>query len=129
MKKRVSKKENNQQLKQGSPNSIEKLEGGEGGRASLKFFFEEFWSFNVFDVAKLRFSSHQLIKINMICLYIKPEVKKKHDATAMITAINETCIGVLYENDYLVSGIFLMREMSNLLVSRSDSAPNLQGFP
>ena len=47
----------------------------------------------------------------------------------MITAINETCIGGLYENDYLVSGIFLMREMSNLLVSSSDSTPNLQGFP
>ena len=76
MKKRVSKEENNQQLKQGSPNSIENLEGGEGGRASLKFCFEAFWSFNVFDVAKLRFSSHQLIKINMICLYIKPEVKE-----------------------------------------------------
>ena len=68
------------------------------------------------------------IECSMIYLYIKPEVKK-HDATAMITAVNETCIGGLYENDYLVSGIFLMREMSNLLVSSSDSTPNLQGFP
>ena len=49
-----------------------KVEKGEEWACCL----EEFWSFNVFDVAKLRFRSHQLIKISMIYLYIKPEVKR-----------------------------------------------------
>ena len=31
-------------------------------------------------------------KISMIFLYIKPELKK-NDTTAMITAINEVCLG------------------------------------
>ena len=33
----------------------------------------------------------------MTCAYIKPEVKK-NDATTMITAINEACIGRLDES-------------------------------
>ena len=47
----------------------------------------------------------------------------------MTTAINETCIGGLYENYNLVNVIFLKKEMSIFLSSRSDSTPNLQGFP
>ena len=38
----------------------------------------------------------QLIKVSMIYLYIKPEVKK-HDSTVKTTSINEACIGWLHE--------------------------------
>ena len=41
---------------------------------------------------QIRFSNPRLIKINMIYLYIKPEVKKMIKKT-MTTAINEACIG------------------------------------
>ena len=47
----------------------------------------------------------------MMYLYMKLEVKK-HDITAMTTAINEACNGWLHENCYLVRGIFLVWEMS-----------------
>ena len=50
----------------------------------MKFFLKKFWPFNVFDMPKIRLSNHQLIKISMIYLYIKPEIKI-NDATAMIT--------------------------------------------
>ena len=51
----------------------------------------------------------------MIYVYIKPEVKK-NDTTAMTAVINETCIWRLHENCYLVREIFLVREMSNILL-------------
>ena len=51
----------------------------------------------------------------MIYVYIKPEVKK-NDTTAMTAAINEACIWRLHENCYLVREIFLVREMSNILL-------------
>ena len=37
----------------------------------------EFWLFNAFLMLHIRFGNHRLIKINMIYVYIKPEVKKK----------------------------------------------------
>ena len=43
------------------------------------------------------FSKHQLIKISMTGVYIKPEVRKK-DTTAMTTATNKACIGWIDEN-------------------------------
>ena len=54
-------------MKQGFPNSIK----------IWKFYLEEFWPFNAFAILKIRFSNHRLIKISMIYLHIKPEVKKK----------------------------------------------------
>ena len=53
---------------------------------------EEVWPFNAFVILITTFSKHRLIKINMTCMYVNPEVKKK-DTTAMITAANEACIG------------------------------------
>ena len=50
---------------------------------------------------QIRFSNHRLIKISILYLHIKPEVKKT-DTTAMSTAINKACIGWLHENCYLV---------------------------
>ena len=81
------------------------LKGGEGG---WEFCLEKFWPFNAFVMLQVRFSNHQLTKISMIYLYIKPKVKKKNNTTAMTTAINEGCIGRLHENCYLVRRIFMM---------------------
>ena len=50
---------------------------------------------------QIRFSNPRLIKISMIYLYIKPEVKKKNDTAAMTTAINEASIG---EGDFSGAG-------------------------
>ena len=49
---------------------------------------------------QIRISNPRLIKISMIYLYIKPEVKK-NDTTAMNIAINEACIG---ERDFSGTG-------------------------
>ena len=45
----------------------------------------------------------QLIKVSMIYLYIKPEVKK-NDTTAMTTTINEACIVLFREEGLLWCG-------------------------
>ena len=47
---------------------------------------------NVFFMLKTTFPRHQLIKISMICAYIKPEVKKNYTA-AITIAKNEAFIG------------------------------------
>ena len=72
-----------------------------------KFCLKEFWSFNAFVMLQIRFSNPQLIKISMIYLYIKSEVKKNNTA-AMTTAINEAVV--------LVRGIFLVWEMRIFLL-------------
>ena len=113
MKRRSSKEEN--KLKQRLPNSIER------GRKGWEFCLEEFWPFIAFFMLQIRFSNHRLIKITIIHLYIKPEVKK-NDTTAMTAAISEACIGRLYENCYLVRVIFSVQEM------RQDS-PIYRVFP
>ena len=69
MKKGRSKEEN--KLKQGFPNSIERW------RRSWEFCLEEFRPFIAFIILQIRFSNHQLIKISIIYLYIKCEVKKR----------------------------------------------------
>ena len=51
-------------------------------------------------MVKKTFSKHRLIKISMTYLYIKPEVKK--DSTAMNTATNEACTGLLDKTCYLM---------------------------
>ena len=50
-------------------NSIERW------RKGLEIFVEEFLPFNVFIIVQIRFSNNRQIKIIMIYLYIKPEVK------------------------------------------------------
>ena len=100
------------------------LKSGEGG---WKFCLEEFWPFNAFVKLQIRFSNHRLMKVAMIYLSIKPEVKK-NDTTAMTTAINKACIGRLHENYYLVRGIFLVRKMSIFLVLGGVLTP-FTGFP
>ena len=62
----------------------------------------------------------------MICVYIKPEVKKD-DAAAMTTAINEAWELGESESCYLVREIFLVREMSNILLM-DGILPYPQGF-
>ena len=84
MKKGRSKEEN--KLEQSFPNSTERW------RRGWEFCLEEFWSFIAFTMLQIRFSNHRLIKISIIYLYKKPEVKKKNDTTAMTAAINEACI-------------------------------------
>ena len=75
-------------MRQGFPNSFERwgrgLEILLGGILTVQCF------------CHIRISNHSLIKISIICLYIKPKVKKNH-TTAMtankaITDINEACI-------------------------------------
>ena len=61
-------------------------------------------------------------------MYIKPEVKK-NDITAMNTALNEVCIGLLHENFHIVRGIFLVRKMSNLFAAGQDSPLIYRVFP
>ena len=63
---------------------------------------------------QIRFSKPRLIKISMIYLYIKAEVKKI-DTIAMTIAINEACVG---EGDFSGAGFFWMGFF-----------PHLQGFP
>ena len=63
MKKGRSKEEN--KLKQGFPNSTERWRTG-----------SKFWAFLAFIMLQIRFSSHRLIKISIIYLYTRPEVKK-----------------------------------------------------
>ena len=75
---------------------------------------------------KIGFRNHELIKIIMICVYIKPEVKKD-DAAAMTTAINEAWELGESESCYLVREIFLVREMSNILLM-DGILPYPQGF-
>ena len=41
-----------------------------------KFYLEKFWPFSGFVILQIRFCNHQGIKISMIYMYIKPEVKK-----------------------------------------------------
>ena len=53
---------------------------------------KEVWPFDAFVILKTTFSKHRLIKINMTCMYVNPEVKK-NDTTAMTTAANEAYIG------------------------------------
>ena len=77
----------------------------EGKKVGWKFCLNEFWPFSAFVMLKIRFSNHRLIKISMICLYIKPEIEK-NDTKATIATINETCIVWLHEKCYLVRGIF-----------------------
>ena len=55
------------------------------------FAWRNFCPFNVFVILQRRFSNQRLIKISMICLYIKPEVQQ-NDTTSIATAINEACI-------------------------------------
>ena len=43
----------------------------------MEFCFGEFWQFNAFVMLKTSFSKHQVNKINMTCVCIKPEGKKK----------------------------------------------------
>lgn len=62
----------------------------------------------------------------MICMYIKPEVKND-DAAAMTTAINEAWELGESESCYLVREIFLVREMSNILLM-DGILPYPQGF-
>ena len=50
------------------------LKGGEG---SWEFCLKDFLPFNTFTIMQIRFSKHWLMKISMIYLYIKPEVKKE----------------------------------------------------
>ena len=57
------------------------LKGGEG---VWKCCLEEFLPFNAFVILTIRFSNHRLIKISMIYMYIKLEVKK-NDTKAMTT--------------------------------------------
>ena len=64
------KERNKYQKKQGFPNSIERLK-------KWKFWLGELWLFNAFVMLKRTFSKHQLIKISITCVYIKPESKKK----------------------------------------------------
>ena len=45
--------------------------------STMEFCFGEFWQFNAFVMLKTSFSKHQVIKINMTCVCIKPEGKKK----------------------------------------------------
>ena len=103
IKKRVSKEEDKQQLKQGFINSLK------DGEVRWKFWLEKLWRFSVFGIVKIGFRNHELIKIIMICMYIKPEVKKD-DAAAMTTAINEAWELGESESCYLVKEIFLVRE-------------------
>ena len=114
VKKGGSKEEN--KLKQGFQNSIERW------RKGWEFCLEEFWPFIAFVMLQIRFTNHWLIRISMIYMYIKLEVKK-NDTAVMTTAINEACIGWLHENCYLERQIFLVQEM------RRDSFPHLQSFP
>ena len=41
----------------------------------------------------------------------------------MTTATNETCIGSLHKNCYLVREFFLVREMANFFATGKDSPP------
>ena len=68
MKKGRSKEED--KPKQGFPNIIK------GWRRGWEIGLEEFWPFIAFIMLQIKFSNHWLIKITIICLYIKPEVKK-----------------------------------------------------
>ena len=53
-------------------------------------------------ILKTTFSKHQLIKISVTHVYIKPEVDTKVDITATASATNEACILELDENYYLM---------------------------
>ena len=57
--------------------------------------------FNAFVMLKTTFIKHWLVKVNMTCACIKPEVKK-YDTTAMTAATNEACTGWCDENCYLM---------------------------
>ena len=101
-----------------------------GKKAGWKFSLNEFWPFSAFVMLKIRFSNHRLIKISMIYLYIKPEIKK-NDTTATIAAINETCIVSLHEKCYLMREIFwcenwvLFLLLVGILLPSIEFAPNV----
>ena len=80
------------------------------GTMEWKLCSAELWPVNAFVMLKTTFSKHQLIKISIIHMYIKPEFKKKTDTKAMTTAINETCIGWLHEN-WCLMGEVMIKEM------------------
>ena len=80
------------------------------------FAWRNFLPFNSFVMQQVRSSNHRLIKISMLYMHIKLEVKKKYDTTAMTTVINEACFGWLHENCCLVKGIFLVWVMSIFLL-------------
>ena len=82
----------------------------------------KFWPFIAFIMLQVRFSNHQLMKISIIYLHVKSEVK--NDTKAMTTAINEACIGWLHENCYLVREIFLVQKMRRDSPQSTRFSPN-----
>ena len=103
------------------------LKGGE----VVKTFLGEIWSFNAFVILKIRFSHHPLIKICMIYLYIRPEVKK-NDTTAVTAAINEARIGGLQQNFWLGGaggGFFWCRKWKQNFVAAGWDSPLSTEFP
>ena len=78
----------------------------------------EFWLFNAFLMLHIRFGNHRLIKINMIYVYIKPEVKK-NDATAVIAAL---CCVITWKLQFGEVD-FLVWKMSIFFVSEQNFSP------
>ena len=73
------------------------LEDGENKNCA----WENFDHSLLFAMLKATSSKHRLIKTSMVCVCIKPLVKK-NDTTAMTIATNEAFIGWLEENCYLM---------------------------
>ena len=83
----------------------------------------EFWLFNAFLMLHIRFGNHRLIKINMIYVYIKPEVKK-NDATAVIAAL---CCVITWKLQFGEVDFFGM-ENEHFFCVWAKFFPHLQGF-
>ena len=93
-----------------------------GKKAGWKFSLNEFWPFSAFVMLKIRFSNHRLIKISMIYLYIKPEIKKKwYNSNNCSNKWNVHC--VITRKMLFDEGDFLVRELSIIFAAGRNSSP------